>query len=156
AAGHVWRRLPAVGQASSPSAQFPSGDRGGDATVIAFTRPRRDRRRGGRHAHTRPQAPGADSLLRVTSIPTPPLGARVRAAGVGAPVGGRTRRAGPRGPWSSSALAWLLLHGPAVAVRVAEEDERVPCLAAALHHVAVLEVHDRADIHAAPDQLCPR
>ncbi len=49
------------------------------------------------------------------------------------------------------ALGGLLLHGPAVAVGVAEEDERVPLLPAAFGHDAVHEVLDGTNLHATFD-----
>ena len=53
-------------------------------------------------------------------------------------------------------LRGALLHHPAVAVGIAEKDERVPVSASSIDPDTTLEVLDRADLHTPLEQLRPR
>src|SRR5215212_8748673 len=55
----------------------------------------------------------------------------------------------------ASVVGGALLHRPAVAVGIAEKDERVPVPASSINPDSSVEVLDRADLHTLPQQLLP-
>jgi hypothetical protein len=60
---------------------------------------------------------------------------------------------GSRGLWSQLIASGTLLQDPAVTVRIAEEDERVPLSASPLNPLAAVHVLNRAGRHTPLDQF---
>src|SRR3712207_931128 len=62
---------------------------------------------------------------------------------------------GSRGLWSQLIASGALLQDPAVTVRIAEEDERVPLSASPLNPLTAVHVLNRVGLHTPLDQFSP-